>query len=145
MLVGVPREIKDNEFRVGMTPAAVAELAHHGHQVIVETSAGAGSDLSDEDYVLAGARIVPAGPDVFAEAQMIVKVKEPLKEERKRLSLRQFMLTYLYLAPDVEQTRDLMGSGETCIVYETVTSPYGGLPLLTPMSEVAGRLAPQVG
>ena len=145
MLVGVPKEIKDNEFRVGMTPAAVAELVHHGHDVIVETSAGLGSGSPDEEYVRAGAKIVPSGADVFAQAGMIVKVKEPLAEERKRLKRGQILFTYLHLAPDLEQTRDLMASGATCIAYETVTSPYGGLPLLTPMSEVAGRLAPQVG
>src|ERR1700733_15294578 len=145
MLVGVPKEIKDNEFRVGMTPAAVAELVHHGHDVIVETAAGTGSGSPDEEYARAGAKIVPTGPDVFAEAEMIVKVKEPLAEERKRLRQGQILFTYLHLAPDLEQTRDLMASAATCIAYETVTSPYGGLPLLTPMSEVAGRLAPQVG
>ena len=140
MLVGVPKEIKDNEFRVGMTPAAVAELVHHGHKVIVETSAGLGSGSLDDEYVRAGGKIAPTGADVFAEAQMIVKVKEPLVEERKRLKRGQILFTYLHLAPDLEQTRDLMASGATCIAYETVTSPYGGLPLLTPMSEVAGRL-----
>src|SRR5580693_7079323 len=145
MLVGVPKEIKDNEFRVGMTPAAVAELVHHGHQVIVERSAGTGSGLSDEEYIRAGAKIVGTGTEVFAAAEMIVKVKEPLADERKRLRGGQILFTYLHLAPDLEQTRDLLASGATCIAYETVTSPYGGLPLLTPMSEVAGRLAPQVG
>src|ERR1700731_4771090 len=145
MLVGVPKEIKDNEFRVGMTPAAVAELVHHGHEVIVETAAGIGSGSPDEEYARAGAKIMSTGPDVFAEAEMIVKVKEPLAEERKRLKRGQILFTYLHLAPDLEQTRALMASGATCIAYETVTSPYGGLPLLTPMSEVAGRLAPQVG
>ena len=145
MLVGVPKEIKDNEFRVGMTPAAVAELVHHGHGVIVETSAGIGSGSPDEEYVRAGGKIAPSGADVFAEAEMVVKVKEPLKEERKFLKRGQILFTYLHLAPDLEQTRDLIASGATCIAYETVTSPYGGLPLLTPMSEVAGRLAPQVG
>src|ERR1700734_916553 len=145
MLVGVPKEIKDNEFRVGMTPAAVAELVHHGHQVIIETSAGLGSGSPDEEYVRAGGKIVATGADVFAQAEMVVKVKEPLAEERKRLKRGQILFTYLHLAPDLEQTRDLMASGATCIAYETVTSPYGGLPLLTPMAEVAGRLAPQVG
>ena len=145
MLVGVPKEIKDNEFRVGMTPAAVAELVHHGHEVIVETGAGLGSGSPDEEYVRAGAKIMPTGGEVFAQAEMIVKVKEPLHEERKRLKRGQILFTYLHLAPDLEQTRDLIASGATCIAYETVTSPYGGLPLLTPMSEVAGRLAPQVG
>src|SRR5271165_1975796 len=145
MLVGVPKEIKDNEFRVGMTPAAVAELVHHGHQLIVEKAAGLGSGSPDEEYVRAGAHIVKSAADVFARAEMIVKVKEPLAAERKQLRRGQILFTYLHLAPDLEQTRDLMASGATCIAYETVTSPYGGLPLLTPMSEVAGRLAPQVG
>jgi alanine dehydrogenase len=145
MLVGVPKEIKDNEFRVGMTPTAVAELVHHAHEVIVETDAGLGSGSPDEEYVRAGAKIVKSAPDIFARAEMIVKVKEPLSEERKRLRRGQILFTYLHLAPDLEQTRDLMASGATCIAYETVTGPHGGLPLLTPMSEVAGRLAPQVG
>ena len=145
MLVGVPKEIKDNEFRVGMTPAAVAELVHHGHRVIVEKAAGLGSGSPDEEYVRAGAQIADTAADVFAPAEMIVKVKEPLAEERKLLRRGQILFTYLHLAPDLEQTRDLMASGATCIAYETVTGPQGGLPLLTPMSEVAGRLAPQVG
>jgi alanine dehydrogenase len=145
MLVGVPKEIKDNEFRVGMTPAAVAELVHHGHRVIVEKAAGLGSGSPDEEYVRAGAEIADTAADVFAPAEMIVKVKEPLAEERKQLKRGQILFTYLHLAPDLEQTRDLMASGATCIAYETVTGPQGGLPLLTPMSEVAGRLAPQVG
>jgi alanine dehydrogenase len=145
MLVGVPKEIKDNEFRVGMTPAAVAELVHHGHQVVVEKAAGLGSGSPDEEYVRAGAQIADRAADVFAPAEMIVKVKEPLAEERKLLRRGQILFTYLHLAPDLEQTRDLMASGATCIAYETVPGPQGGLPLLTPMSEVAGRLAPQVG
>jgi alanine dehydrogenase len=145
MLVGVPKEIKDNEFRVGMTPAAVAELVHHGHEVIVETEAGLGSGSPDEEYVRAGAKTVKSAHDIFTRAEMVVKVKEPLPEERQLLRRGQILFTYLHLAPDLEQTRDLMASGATCIAYETVTSPHGGLPLLTPMSEVAGRLAPQVG
>ena len=145
MLVGVPKEIKDNEFRVGMTPAAVAELVHHGHEVIVEAEAGLGSGSPDEEYVRAGAKTVKTAADIFARAEMVVKVKEPLPEERKLLRRRQILFTYLHLAPDLEQTRDLMASGATCIAYETVTDRHGGLPLLTPMSEVAGRLAPQVG
>src|SRR6202042_1045300 len=145
MLVGVPKEIKDNEFRVGMTPAAVAELVHHGHEGIVETAAGIGSGAPDEEYVLAGGKIVPTGADVFAQAEMIVKVKEPLVEERKRLSRGQILFTYLHLAPDLEQTRDLMALGATHLASDRVTNRYSGLPLLTPMSEVAGRLAPQVG
>ena len=145
MLVGVPKEIKDNEFRVGMTPAAVAELVHHGHEVIVEAEAGLGSGSPDEEYVRAGAKTVKTAADIFARAEMVVKVKEPLPEERKLLRRGQILFTYLHLAPDLEQTRDLMASGATCIAYETVTDRHGGLPLLTPMSEVAGRLAPQVG
>src|SRR5271156_4479291 len=145
MLVGVPKEIKDNEFRVGMTPAAVAELVHHGHQVIIETSAGLGSGSLDDEYVRAGGKVVATGADVFARAEMIVKVKEPLAEERKRLRRGQILFTYLHLAPDLEQTRDLMASGATCIAYETVTDRHGGLPLLAPMSEVAGRMSVQVG
>ncbi len=145
MLIGVPKEIKDNEFRVGLTPASVAELTHHGHAVLVEKSAGVGSGLSDDEYVAAGAALIDAPQEIFARAEMIVKVKEPLSAERKQLRRGQILYTYLHLAPDLAQTKDLVASGATCIAYETVTSPYGGLPLLTPMSEVAGRLAPQVG
>jgi alanine dehydrogenase len=145
MLVGVPKEIKDNEFRVGLTPAAVAELAHHGHQLLVEAGAGVGSGLADEEYARAGATVVGAAGEIFSRAEMIVKVKEPLASERKQLRRGQVLFTYLHLAPDLDQTKDLIASGATCIAYETVTSPHGGLPLLTPMSEVAGRLAPQVG
>ena len=145
MLIGVPKEIKDNEFRVGLIPSSVAELTHHGHKVMVEANAGSGSGLTDADYVAAGAEIA-AGPDpIFARADMIVKVKEPLASERRKLRKGQILFTYLHLAPDAEQTHDLVGSGAICIAYETVTSPSGALPLLTPMSEVAGRLAPQVG
>ena len=145
MLIGVPKELKDNEFRVGLTPSSVAELVHHGHRVIVERDAGAGSGLSDQEYEAAGARIVDGGAEVFAHAETIVKVKEPLPDERSRLRPGQILFTYLHLAPDLAQTRDLLRSGASCIAYETVTSDSGGLPLLTPMSEVAGRLAPQVG
>jgi alanine dehydrogenase len=145
MLVGVPKEIKDNEFRVGMTPAAVSELIHRGHRVIVEQGAGVGSGLSDEEYQRAGAELIDAAKEIFVRAEMIVKVKEPLAHERKLLRREQILFTYLHLAPDLEQTRDLIASGATCVAYETVTGSYGGLPLLTPMSEVAGRLAPQVG
>jgi alanine dehydrogenase len=145
MLIGVPKEIKDNEFRVGLTPSSAAELAHHGHRILVEKSAGVGSGLSDNEYVQAGATIVDGAAEIFARAEMIVKVKEPLASERKMLRSGQLLFTYLHLAPDLAQTTDLIASGATCIAYETVTSPFGGLPLLTPMSEVAGRLAPQVG
>ena len=145
MLVGVPREIKDNEFRVGMTPAAVAELVHHGHAAIVEKGAGAGSGSADEEYARAGAELVGTSAEIFGRADMVVKVKEPLAEERKLLRPGQILFTYLHLAPDLPQTEDLIASGAVCIAYETVTDTAGRLPLLTPMSEVAGRLAPQVG
>src|SRR6201994_843930 len=145
MLIGVPREIKDNEFRVGMTPAVAAELIHHGHSVLVETSAGTGSGLTDDEYRAAGATIIDSASEIFARAEMVVKVKEPQAAERKMLRDGQVLFTYLHLAPDLPQTEDLIKSGAVCIAYETVTSASGGLPLLAPMSEVAGRLAPQVG
>ena len=145
MRVGVPKEIKDHEDRVGLVPSSVAELVHHGHEVLVERGAGVGAGLGDDQYVAAGARIVDTAEEIFAQGEMIVKVKEPLAIERKRLHRGQVLFTYLHLAPDREQTEDLLKSGVTAIAYETVTSPTGTLPLLTPMSEVAGRLAPQVG
>ena len=145
MRVGVPKEIKDHEDRVGLVPSSVTELVHHGHEVMVERGAGLGSGLGDEQYVAAGARIVGTAEEIFAESEMIVKVKEPLAIERKRLRRGQVLFTYLHLAPDRAQTEDLVKSGVTAIAYETVTSPSGTLPLLTPMSEIAGRLAPQVG
>ncbi len=145
MRVGVPREIKDHEYRVGLVPSSVAELVHHGHEVMIERGAGLGAGLEDELYVAAGARIVPDAEAVFAEAELVVKVKEPLPVERRRLRRGQVLFTYLHLAPDPVQTQDLLSSGVTAIAYETVTAPTGGLPLLTPMSEIAGRLAPQVG
>jgi len=145
MPVGIPREIKDNEFRVGMTPAVVTELVHHGHSVLVETSAGLGSGLTDDEYRAAGATIVATAGEIFARADMVVKVKEPQEAERRMLRSGQTLFTYLHLAPDRAQTEDLIKSGAVCIAYETVTSASGGLPLLAPMSEVAGRLAPQVG
>ncbi|WNL44662.1 alanine dehydrogenase [Dyella sp. BiH032] len=145
MRIGVPKEIKNHEYRVGLVPSSVQELVHHGHEVLIEAGAGLGAGLADADYVAAGAKIVE-GPDaIFAQADMIVKVKEPLAVERKKLRKGQILFTYLHLAPDAEQTQDLIASGAVCIAYETVTSPNGSLPLLTPMSEVAGRLAPQVG
>lgn len=145
MRVRVPKEIKDNEFRVGLTPSSVFELIHHGHGVLIETGAGRGSGLLDEEYEATGARIVADAREVFEAAELIVKVKEPLSGERKMLRKGQTIFTYLHLAADRPQTEELMASGATCIAYETVTSPLGTLPLLTPMSEVAGRLAPQVG
>src|SRR6056297_3611444 len=145
MRIGCPKEIKPQEFRVGMTPNAVREAVTHGHEVVVETSAGVGSGFPDADYVEAGARVVDTAEEVFATAGMIVKVKEPQAIERSRLREGQLLFTYLHLAPDPEQTRDLLASGVTAIAYETVTDRAGGLPLLAPMSEVAGRLAPQMG
>ena len=145
MRIGVPKEIKNNEFRVGLTPNSVAELIHHGHELWVETGAGVGSGLADAEYVAAGAKIIATPDEIFAGADMVVKVKEPLAVERGKLRRGQVLFTYLHLAPDLDQTKDLIASGATCVAYETVTSASGGLPLLTPMSEVAGRLAPQVG
>lgn len=145
MKIGCPKEIKPQEFRVGMTPNAVREAVAHGHAVVVETGAGAGSGFGDDDYAASGAQILSTADEVFAAADMIVKVKEPQAAERKRLRDGQVLFTYLHLAPDPEQTADLLASGVTAIAYETVTDRNGGLPLLAPMSEVAGRLAPQVG
>jgi alanine dehydrogenase len=145
MLIGVPREIKVHEYRVGMTPSSVREAIAHGHQLIVETQAGAGIGAADDDYRKAGADVVGSATEVFKRADMVVKVKEPQAIERKQLREGQVLFTYLHLAPDPEQARDLVASGAICIAYETVTSPSGGLPLLAPMSEVAGRLAVQAG
>jgi alanine dehydrogenase len=145
MKIGCPKEIKPQEFRVGMTPDAAREAVAHGHKVMVETGAGVGAGFTDADYKAAGAQIVDTADEVFEKADMIVKVKEPQAVERKRLREGQVLFTYLHLAPDPEQTKDLLQSGATCIAYETVTDARGGLPLLAPMSEVAGRLAPQVG
>jgi alanine dehydrogenase len=145
MHVGVPKEIKDNEYRVGLVPSTVRELADKGHKVIVETGAGAGAGLPDADYQAAGAEITDSADAVFGRADLIVKVKEPLAVERKKLRRGQVLFTYLHLAPDREQTEELLASGVSAIAYETVTGPQGSLPLLTPMSEVAGRMAPHVG
>ncbi|MCX7566677.1 alanine dehydrogenase [Sulfitobacter sp. F26169L] len=145
MKLGCPKEIKPQEFRVGITPNAAVEAVNRGHDVVVETSAGTGAGFEDADYVAAGATIVDTAAEVYDTADMIVKVKEPQAVERKMLREGQILFTYLHLAPDPEQTRDLISSGATCIAYETVTDRAGGLPLLAPMSEVAGRLAPQVG
>ncbi|MDW4498587.1 alanine dehydrogenase [Sulfitobacter sp. D35] len=145
MKIGCPKEIKPQEFRVGMTPNAAREAVTHGHEVVIEAGAGAGSGFDDAAYIDAGARIVATAKEVFDQAEMIVKVKEPQAAERKMLREGQLLFTYLHLAPDPEQTRDLLASGCTAIAYETVTDDRGGLPLLAPMSEVAGRLAPQVG
>jgi alanine dehydrogenase len=145
MLIGVPKEIKVHEYRVGMTPSAVREAVERGHKVIVETHAGSGIGATDDDYRRAGAEVVGDAADLFARAEMIVKVKEPQAAERRRLREGQVLFTYLHLAPDPEQAKDLLASGAICIAYETVTSRNGGLPLLAPMSEVAGRLAVQAG
>jgi alanine dehydrogenase len=145
MLIGVPKEIKNHEYRVGLTPASVRELVHHGHGVQVQAGAGAGIGAADADYVAAGAAIAADAATVFAQAEMIVKVKEPQAAERAMLRPGQVLFTYLHLAPDPEQCRDLVAGGAVCIAYETVTDRAGGLPLLAPMSEVAGRLAVQAG
>jgi alanine dehydrogenase len=145
MRVGVPKEIKVLENRVGLVPGSVRELVAHGHEVVVEHNAGQGIGMDDDAYRRAGANVVATASDVFATADMIVKVKEPQAAERKMLRSGQILFTYLHLAPDPEQAKDLVASGAVCIAYETVTSPSGGLPLLAPMSEVAGRMAVQAG
>ncbi|CUJ06741.1 alanine dehydrogenase [Cognatishimia activa] len=145
MKIGCPTEIKPQEFRVGMTPDAAREAVNHGHDVVIQRGAGLGAGFTDEDYFDAGAVILDTAEEIFATADMIVKVKEPQAVERKMLREGQLLFTYLHLAPDPEQTKDLLESGCTAIAYETVTDARGGLPLLAPMSEVAGRLAPQVG
>jgi alanine dehydrogenase len=143
--VGIPREVKDNEYRVAITPSGVHELTVRGHSVVVEKDAGAGSSIPDEDFVAAGAQILGAADDVWAEADLVCKVKEPVAEEYHRMRRGQVLFTYLHLAAGAECTRALVESGITAIAYETVQLADGSLPLLAPMSEVAGRLAPQVG
>ncbi len=145
MLIGVPKEIKDQEYRVGLVPASVRELTHGGHQVVVEHNAGHPIGLDDDDYRRVGADVVDSAEEVFARADMIVKVKEPQRIERNMLREGQILFTYLHLAADAEQTRDLVDSGATAIAYETVTDEAGRLPLLAPMSEVAGRMSIQAG
>ena len=145
MIIGCPKEIKPQEFRVGVTPNAAQEAIAHGHTVLIEAGAGLGAGFEDAAYVDAGAQIEATAKDIFAKADMIVKVKEPQPVERQMLREGQLLFTYLHLAPDPAQTKDLLASGCTAIAYETVTDANGGLPLLAPMSEVAGRLAPQVG
>ena len=145
MRIGVPREVKNNENRVGLGAAGVHELVMHGHEVIVESGAGLGSRVSDEDYAAAGASLLPTADEVWAQAEMIVKVKEPLPEEYGRLRKGQILFTYLHLAADRELTEALLASGTTAIAYETVQLPDRSLPLLAPMSAIAGRLAAQVG
>lgn len=145
MIIGVPTEIKNNEFRVGLTPSSVHECISHGHKVLVQKNAGIGISATDDDYRNVGAEIIDEASELFKTADMIVKVKEPQAVERAMLREGQILYTYLHLAPDPEQTADLIKSGAICIAYETVTSRLGGLPLLAPMSKVAGRLAIQAG
>jgi alanine dehydrogenase len=145
MIIGVPKETKVHEYRVGLTPSSVRELTDRGHEVRVETGAGASIDFSDADYRTAGAKVAATADEVFTGADMIVKVKEPLEPERRRLRENQVLFTYLHLAPDPVQAKDLLASRAICIAYETVTSSAGTLPLLAPMSEVAGRMSIQAG
>lgn len=145
MLIGVPKEIKNHEYRVGLTPASVRELAHHGHQVMVENHAGLGIGFDNDSYIEAGATIASDADAIFAKAEMVIKVKEPQLIECKKLRQGQLLFTYLHLAPDPAQTKGLLESGCTAIAYETVTDKNGGLPLLAPMSEVAGRMSVQAG
>ncbi len=145
MIVGTVREIKNHEYRVGLTPESAHELHAHGHTVLIESGAGLGIGASDEEYIRAGAEIVQSATEIFERAEMIVKVKEPQPAERAMLRKDQILYTYLHLAPDPEQTADLVKSGATCIAYETVTDANGGLPLLKPMSQVAGRMSIQAG
>ena len=144
MLIGVPKEIKTDEYRVGLIPSTIKELVDRGHQVEVETSAGEGAGIGDDEYAAAGARLVTSAEPIFQRAELIMKVKEPLAAERRQLRHGQIIFTYLHLAPDPVQTRELMASGVTAIAYETVTDTAGKLPLLAPMSKIAGRMATQV-
>src|SRR5690242_18049689 len=145
MKIGVPTEVKTDEYRVALTPAGVRELADRGHHVFVQSEAGEGSGISDDDYVAQGATILPDADTVFGEAELVVKVKEPQPEEIARLESRHTLFTYLHLAPDPSLTQGLIDSGATCIAYETVEDSLGRLPLLAPMSEVAGKIATQAG
>jgi alanine dehydrogenase len=145
MRIGVPTEVKNHEYRVAITPAGVAEFVRRGHQVLIQAGAGAGSAIADEDFTGAGATIIPDADGVWARADLLLKVKEPIAQEYHRLRAGQVLFTYLHLAADAEGTKALMNSGTTAIAYETVQLSDGSLPLLAPMSEVAGRLAPQVG
>jgi alanine dehydrogenase len=145
MLIGVPKEIKNNEYRAGLTPSSVRELDSRGHQVLIETGLGEAIGLGDDEYVAAGAQVAAAARQVFEQAEMVIKVKEPQPQEYRMLRHGQVLFTYLHLAPDPQQAAALIASGAVCIAYETVTAPGGGLPLLTPMSEVAGRMSIQAG
>jgi len=145
MLIGVPKEIKNHEYRVGLTPDSVREFINHGHAVIMQTNAGLGIGCPDALFEAAGASIAGAAAEIYGRAEMVVKVKEPQAVERKMLRKDQILFAYLHLAPDAEQTRDLVDSGAVCVAYETITNNAGGLPLLAPMSQVAGRLSIQAG
>jgi alanine dehydrogenase len=145
MIIGVPKEIKNHEYRIGLTPAGVKELVVNGHEVIVENNGGVEIGFDNEQYIIAGAKIIDSAAEIFATADMIIKVKEPQPNECKMLRPGQVLFTYLHLAPDPKQTELLVASGATCIAYETVTQNGGGLPLLAPMSEVAGRMSIQAG
>ena len=145
MLIGVPKEIKNHEYRIGLSPAGVRELVANGHEVLVENNGGAGVGFHNDQYSAVGARIEKSASEIFAQAEMIVKVKEPQPDECKMLHPGQILFTYLHLAPDPIQTELLIASGATCVAYETVTDERGGLPLLAPMSEVAGRMSVQPG
>ncbi|MBF0166319.1 MAG: alanine dehydrogenase [Alphaproteobacteria bacterium] len=145
MIIGVPKEIKTHEYRVGLVPGSVRELIHHGHHVVVQNGAGLGAGFDDKAYIEVGAEILPHAPAVFAKADLIVKVKEPQPSELDHLRPGQTLFTYLHLAPDPKQAKGLLGSGVTAIAYETVTDAKGRLPLLAPMSEVAGRMSVQAG
>ena len=145
MLFRSPKEIKNHEYRIGLTPAGVKELVVNGHDVIVENNGGAAIGFENEQYITAGAKIIDTAAEIFATADMIIKVKEPQPNECKMLRPGQVLFTYLHLAPDPKQTELLIASGATCIAYETVTQNGGGLPLLAPMSEVAGRMSIQAG
>jgi alanine dehydrogenase len=145
MIIGVPKEIKNHEYRIGLTPAGVKELVVNGHEVIVENNGAASIGFDNDQYIAAGAKIIDSAAEIFASADMIIKVKEPQPNECKMLRPGQILFTYLHLAPDPQQTELLVASGATCIAYETVTAAAGGLPLLAPMSEVAGRMSIQAG
>ena len=145
MIIGIPKEIKNNENRVGMTPAGVKELVQHGHQVYVQHTAGQGSGFSDEEYTAVGAKILPTIEEVYAIAEMIIKVKEPIEPEYPLVKKGQLLFTYFHFASELALTEAMLNSGATCIAYETVVGRQGGLPLLIPMSEVAGRMSVQEG
>src|SRR5687767_15636633 len=145
MKIGLPKEIKDNEYRVGLTPAGVQALSQAGHEVYVQKSAGEGSGFSDDQYVKAGGKIVETADDAWGEGDMVVKVKEPIAPEYTRMRENQLLFTYLHLAPEFELTKQMMERKVTGVAYETITDKQGRLPLLTPMSEVAGRMSVQVG